>query len=151
MKIPTFFLLMLCFTIGGCGAMQNTVVIKDLIQIRPIIPDDPLATKLTNRDGEEIRVGDVAVTEKHIDRIQVVEVGEGLFNLELIFRGVNHLRWKEYCRKNVRRESALIMKGKVWKTFVAQNDEDEEQSVFSISTIVESKEEAEELEKMLGL
>jgi len=80
MKKFTFLFIVILLT--GCGG-SHYLKVTDALQVRPLLNDDPLAVKILSLEGEEIRVGDVVLTETMIEWHSVKKVAPDRFDLVL--------------------------------------------------------------------
>lgn len=135
----------------GCGSAPATLPIKDRVQIRPVLAGDPLAAKVPDLQGETVGVGDVVLTERSLNRIQVVKVNDTRYDLVLTVLGADGARWKTFAEKNRRRQGALIVNGTVRTTFpLTIPDEEKEGSVITIENIAADETAADALKLQLG-
>lgn len=126
---------------------STKIVIKDAMQIRQVLGDDPLAVKLPSIVGEKISVGDVILTERSIDRVQTKTVHESRYDLLLTVRGVEELRWKAFARKRGVSEAAFVLQGVVRRIFPVVRPDTNLVTIIAIDSVASSE---TELQRIVG-
>ncbi len=97
MKKFTFLFIAILF--AGCGG-SHYLKVTDALQVRSLLNDDPLAVKMLSTDGEEIRVGDVVLTETMIEWHSVKKVAPDRFDLVMNMKSINAGRWRSFAKRN---------------------------------------------------
>lgn len=143
--IPSLHLLLIGFLLVSCSGSK--IVIKDAMQIRQVLAEDPLAVKLPSVDGEKVSVGDVILTERSIDRVQTKTVHESRYDLLLTVRGVEELRWKAFARKRSVSEAAFVLHGVVHRMFPVVRPDTSLVTIIVIDSVASSE---KELQRIVG-
>ena len=146
--LPIFAAMALCCS----GTEPSRMFLTDVIQVREVIEGDPLAAKTWTVEGEEIRVSDIFLSDKLINRVQLKEIAEDRWDLLLVMgRSGGAAKWKNVSRRRNGKTGALLIDGKVLKTFtiVEHPETDAEFITLTIGSVVSSKEDAEKLQLRL--
>ncbi len=112
MRILSFIIL--AILAAGCGGSDAVVRTTDVLQIRNILEDDPLATKLTTEDGRTLSIGDVLLSDKGVNRAQVKETPEGTYDIELTLDERERVRMNNFWARDKAREVLVFIDGKLW-------------------------------------
>ena len=149
--MPRFlFVLLIALVLAGCGSSGPSIVrITDVLQVRPVLDDDPLASHVLDMEGNTLRVGDPVIAD---GRIWVVHLGKGATqnDLTIRLRDADAARWRNFARRYKGRDAALIIDGRVRATFkITPIPDEEENTRIDIPGVVETPEEAELLSKRL--
>jgi hypothetical protein len=152
MNLRSTVVLLAFFGFACSGPEPAKIFLTDVIQIRQVIDDDPLAAKVFTAEGEEMRVGDVILADKLIQRVQLKGIAEDRWDLLVVLGQSGGLaKWRNVSRRLNGKTAALLIDGKVLKTFpIATAEETEaEYLTITIDTIVSTKGEAEQLQLRL--
>ncbi len=149
--MPRFLsVLLFVFVLAGCGSSGPSVMkITDVLQVRPVLDDDPLASHVLDLEGNTIRVGDPIIND---GRIWVVHLGKGATqnDLTIRLRDADAARWRNFARRYKGREAVLIIDGRVRANFkITPISDEDENTRIDIPGVVETPEEAELLSKRL--
>jgi hypothetical protein len=149
--MPRFSLVLLvALLLAGCGSSGSSIVkITDILQVRPVLDDDPLASHVLDLEGNTIRVGDPIIND---GRIWVVHLGKGATqnDLTIRLRDADAARWRNFARRNKGREAVLIIDGRVRANFTITPIADEDENTrIDIPNVVDTPEDAELLIKRL--
>lgn len=137
--------------LSACSSPPPRPVFSDFMEIRGLKGDDPLATKFSNKDGEEIRLGDPVISGKTVTRTQVKRVSDEQFDLHITLSGAENSRWRRFARDK-RRQAALVVDGTICCVFEVADPGppvENELLVVRIPDVAQSQEEADTLDKFL--
>jgi hypothetical protein len=101
----------------GCGGSVPSPK-TEFMEIRPVLPDDPLAARFATDGGEEVRLGDRVTGGTGVTRSQVKEAKDGSWNLLLTLTGPDESRWRRFARST--RDAALVINGRVRTIFTTE-------------------------------
>ncbi len=135
----------------ACSSAPPRPVFSDFMEIRGLKGDDPLAAKFSDKEGEEIRLGDPVVSGRSVARLQVKRVSDDQFNLHVTLTGAEDSRWRRFAR-NKRRKAALVVDGTVRRVFKVEDPGppvENELLIIRIADVAQSQEEADKLDLYL--
>jgi hypothetical protein len=145
MKYLLFFCTALIFS---CSSPRYAIV-TDSFQIRQVITDDPLAVKLEGPKGEELRAGDVLLTERSVEWYQVKQNGADRYDLILTLKNINASRWRSFTKRNTGKEVIVLFGGKVHSIIPVVLAEDKETISLTIEKVAATEAEADRIDTLL--
>ncbi|MBR9977383.1 MAG: hypothetical protein KFH87_04785 [Bacteroidetes bacterium] len=114
-------------------------------------PDDLLASRFRNAEGEEYRLGDPVIMGKSASRLQVKRVSDDRYDLYVTLLGVDDARWRRFARSRGR-QAALVVDGVIRSVFDVQNPGtpvEGEVLIVPVPNAASSETEAEKLDRFL--
>jgi hypothetical protein len=145
MKHRIFLVILTAIICVGCGETSRLVV-TDVIQIRQVLHDDPLAASFEDRTGAIVRCGDAALTDGLISFTYFKKGADTTkFDLWVVLNERGSSTWKTFARKSGR-TAALLLDGKVLTTFAATPSVDKQAMKIIIPAVATSQEEADALQ-----
>lgn len=134
----------------GCSSGPAVLKISDIMQVRPILSDDPLAARFLDVEGREVRTGDAVLSDSRIWTATVQTGTDGNFDLMIRLRDAEASKWRTFARRNNRKDAALLIDGRVRIVFQVERipDEDENTKIF-IRNVAATQEDADALSRRL--
>jgi hypothetical protein len=132
----------------GCGG-SHYLKVTDAMQVRTLLNDDPLAVKILTPEGEELRVGDVVLTEKMIEWHSVKQIAPDRFDLILNLKSINAGRWRLFAKRNAGKQAVMILGGTVRCLFVVPAPAEKENFSITIEKVTASELGADEIDQIL--
>jgi hypothetical protein len=145
MKVSFLLITLSILLISGCGETARLTV-SDVIQVRQVLHDDPLAASFEDREGAIVRCGDAALTDALISFTYFKKGADTTkFDLWVVLNDRGSSTWKTFARKSGR-TAALLLDGKVLTTFPATPSIDKQAMKIIIPSVATSQEEADALQ-----
>ncbi|MDH7514527.1 MAG: hypothetical protein QHI48_01445 [Bacteroidota bacterium] len=141
--LPIFLFLAV---LAGCGSTQTSRV-RDILQIRPLEEDDPLAARLADRKGDLVRVGDVVINDYLVQSLFFKPGENGTFDLSIFLTDYGAAKWKNLLVRRVP-TVVLVIEGKVYARFTPAQPVNKSGTNIIVPGLASTQEEADALQKI---
>ncbi|MBL0176665.1 MAG: hypothetical protein IPP94_15610 [Ignavibacteria bacterium] len=146
--MKTIAVIVLLALAAGCGGASR-IVVRDVIQIRPLLADDPLATKFDAKDGSTVGCGDPVLTDQLISYTYFKKTADSAsFDLYVVMTERGAAQWKTYTRRTGK-TAAFLLDGRMLLSFPAEAAADKAAIKVVIASAAASQEEADALQLRL--
>jgi hypothetical protein len=142
---------LLAFLLCACSSSAPpSMLLTDVIQIRPVLADDGLAMKARDPEGEIVGVGDVVIADLHIDRVYMKRVSDERYDLVITMSEAGgRSRWKKYWQRHNNARLALLIDGVVLRQFTMEEPPETDAITVVVQKLTTTKEESERLQARL--
>ena len=146
--MKSLLLLLPLLLLAACGGSSGVSKTGDVIQIRPVLDDDPLAAKFETTDGDEIRLGDPILSDQFINSLLVRESGAETFELSVYMTEFGAGRWRKIM-KRTSLQLALVVQGRVRTVFAPSLPVNKTGTQILVPAVASTQEEADKLQTIL--